>query len=119
MARSERDDITLWVANDEYFYNMVMRLYDRWVDEGDSWDERRAERELEAVVEEIAEALFSKGFWDEPYTAKEKWDAVAELLSDFDAYREEEVAERQKQAAAQRVPRRPMDEGEVAYVKNG
>ncbi len=117
MPRQERDDITLWVANDEYFYNQVMRLYDKWVDEGDAWHEKFARRELESIVEEIAEALFAKGFWDEPYTAKEKREAVDELLEDFDQYREDEIAERQKIAAAKPKPRKPMDEGLAEYTK--
>ena len=117
MARSERDEITLWVANDEYFYNQVMRLYDKWVDEGDAWHEKFARRELEPIVEEIAEALFAKGYWDEPYTPSEKREAVDELLEDFEQYREDELAERQKNAAAKPTPRKPMDEATIEYTK--
>lgn len=117
LAGRDRDDITLWVANEESFYNQVMRLYDRWVDEGDAWEESRAEQELEAVVEEIAEALFSMGLWDEPYTAREKREAVAELLSDFEGYRDEEIARRQEQAVATPVKRRPMDEADIEYAR--
>lgn len=110
MARSERDEITLWVANDEYFYSQVMRLYDKWVDEGDAWHEKFARRELEPIVEEIAEALFAKGYWDEPYTPSEKREAVDELLGDFDQYRDDELAERQKNAAAKPTQRAPMSQ---------
>lgn len=117
LAGRDRDDITVWIANEESFYNQVMRLYDKWVDEGDAWDESWAERELVPVVDEIAEALFAMGFWDEPYTAKEKQEAVAELLSDFEGYREEEIAKRQEQVAAKPVPRKPMDEGQVEYAR--
>lgn len=117
MSKQDRDEITLWIANDEGFYNQVMRLYDRWVDDGDAWDERRAEEQMAAVVAEIAEALASEHSEAGPYTLQEKRDALAELMSDFEAYREAEIAERQKQAAAETAPRPPMDEEAIAYVK--
>lgn len=118
MPRQERDDIMMWVANDEYFYNQVMRLYDRWVDEGDAWGEKQARREAFNVITEVAQALQSRNIEDGEYTISEINGAVEEVLEDFEDYREEEIAERQKKAAAKPVERKPMDAGDVEYAKS-
>ncbi len=115
----ERDDIMQWVANDEYFHNLIMRLYDKWTDdfvEG-VFMESYAEKQAQAAIEEVAEALFAKGFWDSPYTEKEKREAVDEIMTDFEQYRDDEIASRKKIETAKPVPRPKMTPEDIEYTK--
>jgi hypothetical protein len=116
MARQERDDIMDWVANEESFYNQVMRLYDRWVDQGDAWGERQARREAFNVITGVAQALQARHIENGEYTLAEIDAAIDRVLEDFEQYREEELASRQSAAAAKPVPRKPMDAGAKEYA---
>lgn len=115
----ERDDIMDWVANDEYFYNLVMRLYDKWTDDFQEgvFMEDYATKQARAAIEEVAEALFAKGFWDSPYTEKEKREAVDQVMTDFESYRDEEIASRKKIETAKPVPRPKMTPEDIEYTK--
>lgn len=117
----ELDSIMMWVANEESYYNRVMRLYDRWVDEGDAWDATWAEtREAAPLIRQIAEEIqeAQASYTDnEKYTEAAIGEAIAETMEDFESYREEEIAERQKNASAKPKPRNPMDQGDVEYAK--
>lgn len=117
MPREERDDIMLWVNNEESFYNDVQGMYDKWVDEGDAWSERSAHREAGRLIAHIAEAIEASQRYSFPYTAKEISEAVDEVIEDFEQYREEEIAKRQKKAQAKLVERKPMDQEHLEYTR--
>jgi hypothetical protein len=115
------DSIMMWVANEESWYNRVMRLYDRWVDEGDSWEATYAEtKEADPLIRSIAEEIQesqAEASDHEKYTEADIQEAIAETMEDFEQYREDEIAERQKKAAAKPKPRKPMDQATVEYTK--
>lgn len=116
----ELDSIMMWVANEESYYNRVMRMYDKWVDEGDSWTEKHARREAERLIHEIAEAIQenqAEASDNEKYTKTAIQEAVDETLEDFEDYREEEIAERAKNAKRQARPEDwVMDDADKAYA---
>lgn len=112
------DSIMVWVNNEEGLYNDVRRMYDGWVEEGDSWDEADARKEALELVEHIAEAIEGFDFVDDKYSSGDKNEAVDEILEDFEDFREEAIEE-----AVKEVQRKPkpedlvMDAGEIEYTK--
>lgn len=118
MPREERDDIMLWVNNEESFYNDVRGMYGKWVEEGDAWSEQSAHREAGRLVSHIAEAIEASQRYSFPYTAKEISEAVDEIIEDFEDYKEEAI-----ETAVKEVQRKPkpedldMDAGDIEHAK--
>jgi DNA-directed RNA polymerase alpha subunit len=113
-----QDSIMQWAQNDEGMYNDMIALWDRWVDQGDGWDEPRAYKEARALVGHMAEHIESFDFTEGRYSPDEMDDAASDMMQRFREYREEAVERRMKEASRKPTPEdMAMDAGDVEHAK--
>ena len=79
------DSIMDWVNNEEPLYNDMMAMFDKWMEEGDAWDERRAFREARRLAAHFAEALESGSV---KYGIRAIDQAAKEMMEDFEEHQE-------------------------------
>jgi hypothetical protein len=106
------------VNNVEPLYNDKNALYDKWVEEGDTWSETTARQEALAFAANFAEAIESMEGFDEKYKESDLSEAADAMLKEFEDYREEAV-----KAVVERTTRVPrpedlvMDPGDIEHAK--
>lgn len=95
------DSIRDWILNEESFYNDQYSLFDDWLERGDLWDSDEALDEARELARHIALSIESLSFTEGRYTDAEIEEAAQEMLSEYEEYREEAIAERMRQAVRQ------------------
>jgi hypothetical protein len=111
------DTIMDMVNNIGEMYSDKNALYDKWVDQGEDWDKRRALIDAVALAAHFAERL-ETGYVDGKYTQDEIVAAAREMIQEFDQYAEDEVAERLKNASRKATPEDlRMDPGDVEHAR--
>ncbi len=100
-----QDSIMDMANNLEDLYNDTVRMFDRWVEEGDGWDENYAEKEAENLAAHFAEAIESMPGEEGTYSRKSISEAAEEMIEEFESYREDAI-----KAAVKEIQRRPPPE---------
>ena len=86
-----QDSIMDMVNNVEPFYNDKLAMFDRWVEDGDLWDERTGHQEAESLAAHFAEAIESMPYVEGKYTKGDIGGAADEMLEEFDEHRDEAI----------------------------
>jgi hypothetical protein len=110
------DSIMDIVNNVEPLYTEKVKLFDRWVQEGDAWTETKAKREATRFASELALAI-AADFDTGRYSRRDVKEAVDEMLKEFEDYREEAIEEATKWAAKQPVAPEPMTPSEIEFTQ--
>ncbi len=106
------------VNNVEPLYNDKMAMFDNWVEEGDVWNERTAEREAFELAGNFAEAIESIEYVEGKYERSSVEEAAGEMMAEFEEYRDEAI-----KAAVEEITRTPkpeeltLDAGDIAHAE--
>ncbi len=110
------DTIMELVDNVESLYNAKLSLFDRWMEAGDSWEERRAHRQAKSLGRQFAGDLRDMDLIRGRYKKSDFDEFATELIQEFYEHREEAI-----KAAVERprdpVTREPMTPGEVEHAE--
>lgn len=113
-----QDSIMDMVNNVEPLYNDKMAMFDNWVEEGDVWNERTAEREALELAGNFAEAIESIEYVEGKYERSSVEEAAGEMMVEFEEYRDEAI-----KAAVEEITRTPkpeeltLDAGDIAHAE--
>ena len=86
-----QDSIMDMVNNVEPLYNDKMAMFDNWVEEGDVWNERTAEREALDLAGNFAESIESIEYIEGKYKRSSVEEAAGEMMEEFEEYRDEAI----------------------------
>lgn len=117
-----RQDSIMFIAdNEESLYMDKTDLYDKWVGEGEDWDEKDARKEARRLVENFRQKIESMEWFrdlDEPYSDSDVREAVDEVIEEFEEYREYALKKAVEFAAKPILTELPpMTPGEVAHAE--
>jgi len=107
-----QDSIMFLVDNTESLYLVKTDLYDKWIEEGEAWDEGRAKQEAFELAARFANALGAR------YGRHAIEEAAGEILEEFEEYREYAIMKAIEWAATplQTEPP-PMTPGDVRHAE--
>ncbi len=110
------DTIMELVDNVESLYNAKLTLFDRWMEAGDTWSERRARRQAKYLGRQFARDLRDMDMIRGRYKNSDFEEFATEVIQEFYEHREEAI-----KAAVERprdpVTRKPMTPGEVEHAE--
>lgn len=111
------DSILNMVDNIQEMYSDKNALYDKWVDLGEDWNEGRALIDALSLAAHFAEHL-EAGYVDGKYSERDIRAAADEMIEKFGQYRDDEIAERLKNATRKASPEDlAMDPGDVEHAR--
>lgn len=114
MARPD-DSIMDMVNNIEPMYERMLRLFDKWISQGDAWYPKVAQAEALRFASFRARDLQEGGLVSGRYAKADVKQAAKELLEAYQEYKEyhfKEIAERPRAVVAPR----PLDPEDVAHA---
>lgn len=110
------DSIMDMVNNIESMYGDKIAMFDRWIEQGDAWNENAAKAGAAALADHFALTLEAGEYVRGRYSKADVRKAAQEMLEEFDDYREEAI-----KAVVERVSRPPeperMDPGAVEHAR--
>src|SRR3989337_4345772 len=113
-----QDSIMDMANNEEPLYSDKIAMFDKWVEEGDVWSERQAEREARALAAHFAEALEMSPYIEGKYSEREIREAADEMMEEFEEHRDYAI-----KAAVEHVQHVPtpeeltMDPGDIEHAQ--
>lgn len=111
------DPIMDMVDNIEEMYSDKNSLFEKWVDQGEDWGKGQALVDALALSAHFAEHL-EAGYVDGKYSERDIRMAADKMIEQFDQYRDDEIAERLKNASRKATPEDTrMDPGDVEHAR--
>jgi hypothetical protein len=110
------DSLMDMVDNIEGMYTTKIRMFDRWVEEGDSWSEATARRQALALAKEFASELEESDMVTGKYRLEDYRKATSEMMEQFEEHRDYAIKEAVERSRKQ-VPSPAMDAGAVEHAQ--
>lgn len=114
-----QDSIMDMVNNIESLYADKIGMFDRWVHGLETWNQRDALKEAEALAGHFAEALETSEYIDGKYSSFEIREAARDMVREFESdYRDQAIKSITKEATRKPRPEDfEMDPGDVEHAK--
>lgn len=106
------DSIMDWVNNDERLYNIKMAMFDRWVEEGDSWSKEDAVDEALVMAVDFAKIIGQR------YSRSAIAEAAKEMMEEYVEHREYAIKAAVEHARHVPTPEElEMTPGDIEHAK--
>lgn len=107
------------VNNIEPLYSDKNALYDRWIEQGEGWEQSEARGEAKSLAAHFAEAIESMEGVDGRYSEREISEAAADMLREYlTEYRDEAIRYQIEQASKKPSPQDlQMSPGDVEHAR--